>query len=95
MKLIVLSPVQSRIIIDPKGVIKKQYLWIVKRISENMWALKLKSLKLFLFCHLDAVLENHDGDLFRHFQYGKLQIGSMQSLFGLEGEKNQNSSPIF
>lgn len=39
-----------------------------------MCAFKLKSLKLFIFCHLEAILDNHNGDLFRHFQCGKVFV---------------------
>lgn len=61
-----------------------------------MRALKLKSLKLLIFCHLEAILDNHNGDLFRHFQCGKVFVRfEACSLFGLGKGKNQNSSPIF
>lgn len=56
-----------------------------------MYALKLKSLKLLIFCHLEAILGNHNGDLFRHFQCGKVLVKfEACSSFGLgEGKKSK------
>lgn len=54
-----------------------------------MRASKLKSLKLLIFCHLDAILDNHNGDLFRHFQCGKVVVKfeACRVCLDLEGKK--------
>lgn len=60
-----------------------------------MRASKLKSLKLLIFCHLDAILDNHNGDLFRHFQCGKVVVKfeACRVCLDLEGKKKSKFSP--